>query len=164
MQHILLVSDSHGNDDAVYDVLAKYIDWANIRIHCGDICSYDNRIESDFLCVRGNNDYNGEPIDRIITIEHRKVWITHGTRYTDFANQTRLVAKAKSLGVDTVFYGHTHNPKIFKVGNIVFINPGSLRYNRDGSGTSYALIDIDKDKINAKIEYIEPVIQGGVWF
>ncbi len=164
MQHILLVSDSHGNDDAVYDVLDKYIEWADIRIHCGDICSYDNRIESDFLCVRGNNDYNGEPLERIINIEQRKIWVTHGTRYTDFANQTRLVAKAKTLGVDTVFYGHTHNPKILNVDNIVLINPGSLRYNRDGSGTSYALISVDGKKIDATIEYIKPEKQGGFWF
>lgn len=164
MQHILLVSDSHGNDDAVYDVMEKYLQWATIRIHCGDICSYDNRIEADFLCVRGNNDYNEEPYERIIDIEERKVWITHGTRYTDFANQSRLVAKAKELGVDTVFYGHTHNPKVFQVDGITFINPGSLRYNRDGSGTSYALINIDGKHISVKIEYIKPEVKHGFWF
>ena len=131
------------DNDILLDVYGKYQGKVDYCIHCGDSMMDYGMMSGLFLCVRGNNDDFDYPLEKIITIESRKILVIHGTRLADYDKQTRLVAYARNKGVDTVFYGHTHIPMMIRSNNMVLINPGSLRYNRDGSKRSYCIVTID---------------------
>lgn len=155
MKRILLVSDNHMDESilkAIYDTYQTTMDY---YIHCGDSQMDYDRLSYYFLCVRGNNDDFDYPLEKIITIEDRKILVIHGTRLADYGQQSRLIAYGKSKGVDTVFFGHTHIPLLLKTKDMVLINPGSLRYNRDGSPRSYAIVTIDGSTIDAQFFTIE---------
>lgn len=154
MKTILLISDSHGDSDTCHDLFAKYVGKVDMMIHCGDVCDYTDMVERDYLCVLGNNDYANYPKEKILKIEDRTILVTHGTRLTDYTDQKRLAAYAKSKDCDTVFYGHTHIPKHIITNGIELINPGSIRYNRDMSGRSYAIVKIEKNYIAVKHYYL----------
>lgn len=51
---VILVSDSHGKDDALEMILKQYPD-ADAYVHCGDIETYPECFPQ-FVTVRGNND------------------------------------------------------------------------------------------------------------
>ena len=155
MKRILLVSDNHMDNDILFDVYNQHCADVDYCIHCGDSMMDYAMMHSFFLCVRGNNDDFDYPLEKIITIENRKILIIHGTRLADYAKQTRLIAYARNKGVDTVFYGHTHIPSVIHNGNMVLINPGSLRYNRDGSKRSYCIVSIDGSTITPQFFTIE---------
>ncbi len=47
-------------------------------------------------------------------------------------------------GYDYIFTGHTHHKMMRKAGKCHIVNPGSAGQQRDGKGTSYALLDTAK--------------------
>ena len=155
MKRILLVSDNHMDETILNTVYTTYQTKMDYYIHCGDSQMEYDHLKHYFLCVRGNNDDYDYPLEKIITIEQRKILVIHGTRLADYGKQSRLIAYAKNKGVDTVFFGHTHIPLMLKTKDMVLINPGSLRYNRDGSPRSYAIVTIDGSTIDAQFLTIE---------
>ena len=53
---------------------------------------------------------------------------------------------------DIVFYGHTHVAKDETLDGIRLVNPGSLRYSRDGRSPSYAIVTIEED-VNVQFNF-----------
>lgn len=143
------------DNDILLDVYNNYQGKVDYCIHCGDSMMDYGMMHAFFLCVRGNNDDYDYPLEKIITIEKRKILIIHGTRLADYDKQTRLIAYARNKGVDTVFYGHTHIPSLIRKEDMVLINPGSLRYNRDGSKRSYCIVTIDGSTIDTQFFTID---------
>ena len=72
-----------------------------------------------------------------------KMMASHSHVVSYFKRTERLVDLAKNNGCQMVCYGHTHIFNFEKIDKIFMLNPGSLRYNRDGSPTSYALVEVD---------------------
>ena len=82
---ILIISDSHGKNFNISDVLAKSGPF-DMMLHAGDlecdpkiICSI-----ADFPCyfVRGNCDWGGNlPAFQVIEVEGHRIFLTHGHRY-----------------------------------------------------------------------------------
>ncbi len=131
---ILIVSDTHGYNDIMYEVIAKESPF-DMLIHCGDIeGEYDrlrDRIDCSLHVVAGNNDYDSD-MERIKVIEfsgHRAV-LTHGHRYQLYHGYDPLFYLAAENRADYVFFGHTHVPVIHEEGPVTLINPGSLTYPR----------------------------------
>ena len=55
-------------------------------------------------------------------------------------------------GVGIVVSGHTHRPLIERVGDVLFVNPGSAGgKNRDGRGPTLAVIEIAGSESSARI-------------
>ncbi len=149
---ILVVSDTHGN---LYN-FKKAVEQqrnAEIIIHCGD-----NKDELDeikmmyqdkaFYCVKGNCDFASMlPLEETITIENKKLFITHGHMYNAKMTLYNLCCKAREENADIVIFGHTHNAIAEYDDGLYILNPGSL----SGYAPSYAYIDITDKGIMTNI-------------
>ena len=83
-----------------------------------------------------------------IQIEKVKILITHGDRYGVKSSLYSLFLRAKELGVNLVFYGHTHNADIIEKDGIYLVNPGAMKAFGQ---SSYAYTVIHGEKIVCKI-------------
>ncbi len=129
---ILIVSDTHGNCDALERVLLIESP-ADLLIHLGDVCSDEDYIEAIAKCptviIAGNNDILTHlPRTRALKIGDCRIHMEHGHRF--YMGRDMIVRDAKDLGVNIMMYGHTHVPVLEKVDGIWLVNPGSLTYPR----------------------------------
>ena len=154
---ILLLSDSHGNMNAVLTALKKYGSNADIIVHCGDATrgEADELVELNpektVVCISGNCDW-GSMYKNVeyITVCGKKIMITHGHIYCAKYSLDALYEQAVNEGCDLVFFGHTHNPTDETIGNVRLINPGSCsRYD-----PTCATVEID-DKGNVLVNHLK---------
>lgn len=150
---IVVMSDSHGCNDEIDFVLEKEID-ANFYLHCGDIC-VDQFYYPQLVSVRGNNDYYDYPMQRILDVDKHRIIMFHSHQFPYYKRLEEIVRMAKEHGCDIACYGHTHVPFYEYVDGVHVLNPGSLYYNRDGSGKSYACINLTAAQVDIHIQYIE---------
>lgn len=150
MRRILVVSDSHGNNDNVRRAVKKAgkIDY---MVHLGDI-GYDYlELQSisgvPTYMVAGNNDYGMGLRDRVImTFGGHQILAVHGHRHGVHYGPQTLVYTALENGCDIVLYGHTHVPYLDEEGDVTVLNPGSLTYPRQsGFEKTFAIMEIDDD-------------------
>ena len=77
---IVVVSDSHGRDDALEYVLQQHGD-AYAYIHCGDIDA-DPGAFPRFVTVGGNNDiFYDYPDEQILSIGTHRIFIVHSHQF-----------------------------------------------------------------------------------
>ncbi len=148
---ILVVSDTHGYNDTMYDVIEREAPF-DMLIHCGDIEGEYARLRSKVDCplfvVAGNNDYDPD-MDRLkeFTIGNYRAILTHGHRYHLYSGYDPLFYLAAENHADYVFFGHTHVPVIHEDGPVTLINPGSLTYPRQhGRQPSYIVGTAEEGK------------------
>lgn len=149
MKKIIAISDTHGNFSALEKLLPKMLE-NDYVFHLGDherdILQYRKELGQKIYSVKGNCDGGGE--DVILQVEGLKILLTHGDRYSVKRSNFNLLLRAKELGADVVFYGHTHTPLIETVDGITLINPGCMtRFSEN----TYCYAVIYKGKITAKI-------------
>lgn len=150
---IILVSDSHGKDEALETILTQYPD-ADAYVHCGDIEAGPDMFPQ-FVTVRGNNDlYYEYPEEQVLHIAGHGIYVTHSHRFMYSRRLEQMAEKAKSLDCDLVFYGHTHIAADETVNGVRIINPGSLWRSRDGRGPSYAIVTIDKGSVEVEFVFL----------
>ena len=159
---ILVASDSHGNienlmenlDGRRFDLLFYLGDYVRDGIEISRILKIPHKI------VRGNGDWNikGFADEEVFKLGGKKIFLTHGHKYSVSYSIDNIYYRAKELGADYVFFGHTHVPIIKEIDNIVFINPGSTRLPRTRDRqASFAIVEIGEKekqeiiKINHKI-------------
>ena len=152
MKKIVVLSDTHGNY-SVIEKLLPIINESDYVFHLGDferdIELFSRSIISEIYSVSGNCD--GGSSEQIVEVEGVKILLTHGNKYNVKTSLTSLLFRAKELGVDAVFYGHTHVPDIQSVDGIYLINPGcATRF----SGNSYCYTVIHNKKVTSTIVYI----------
>ena len=157
---ILVVSDTHGYNDSMYEVIAREAPF-DMLIHCGDIHEEYERLRSKVDCtllvVAGNNDYDADlPRMREFSIGAYKAILTHGHRYRLYSDLSSLYYLAVENHADYVFFGHTHVPMIVEEGPVTLINPGSLTYPRQrGRQPSYIVGTVNEGKRPAfEIRYV----------
>lgn len=140
---IVVMSDSHGRNKAIDEVIELNKD-ADMFLHCGDIES-DEFLFPDLRTVTGNNDiYYDYPEQLVINAKNHRILVTHSHQCYFRNRMNYLVQKAKEYHCDIVCYGHTHVAARDVQDGILLINPGSLRYSRDGKNPSYAILTIDE--------------------
>jgi hypothetical protein len=66
-------------------------------------------------------------------INNKNIICFHGNKKVFFDQKT----------IDIVMSGHTHHYSLRKENGIIYLNPGSLTYPRDGSKGSFAVITDD---------------------
>lgn len=156
MEHsvnILILSDTHGN----YPLAIKAADKVgpvDMIIHLGDGLEDAQILEEitglPVIKVVGNCDFSTSiPKDITITVAGHEIFITHGHRYGVKSGLSKLYQKAVEVGTQTVLFGHTHDPIIEAVNDILFINPGCLGENSPVK--SCALLSMVSGKISAQI-------------
>ena len=148
---VIVVSDSHGRNNLLFELQEKYKD-ADAFIHCGDL-EDDPRLFPGWVFVRGNNDYFGDFVnERIVYLDNgHKIFMTHSHRCTYAYRKDSLYQKALTNQCDIVCYGHTHVSDITWKDNVLLLNPGSLWLPRDGNPPSFAILETKGSKIDVKI-------------
>lgn len=151
---ILVISDNHGDEYILEEILSIYEDDVDSFIHCGDSEMKDiHPLWQQYNVVRGNMDVT-QKLDtvQVDQVDGKKFFFTHGHRCGVKQSRQQLVDMAKDEGAEFAFYGHTHVPKVEKIDGVYAINPGSITQPRGGynEGT-YCIIDILED--SKKITY-----------
>ncbi|HPP66978.1 MAG TPA: phosphodiesterase [bacterium] len=177
----IIISDTHGSL-AAWENVKKYIDSdTSCIIHAGDLYYFGprnaapenyqpgkladqfNSLKIPFICAKGNCD---SEVDQMVSnfplcepfafIFHNglRLFITHGHIF----NKKQLIDISNQWDVDLIITGHTHIANIEKIGNSVFINPGScaLAKNFPAIGllynTSVELYNLTNDSLVSKID------------
>lgn len=156
---VLVLSDTHGDLYYAERVLKKHED-IKMVIHLGDYFRDAQKLaemfpDKQFEYVYGNSDFMIEdvPSEKLIECCGKKFFITHGHRYSVKWDYEKLFKKAESEGVDVLLFGHTHVSDIVYRQGYIVANPGSISDARGGQDESYAIIEIDGDKITVEIKY-----------
>ncbi len=138
---ILIISDSHGDTTHLFEIFARHK--VDKTIHLGDL-----EISKDFFSmtiVRGNSYLDPEaPLERILDIDGKKLFMTHGHVYSVHNGLTNISLKAQSVDADYCLFGHTHIPCFKENRGILYINPGSISRPRNGK-SSYMILDTKND-------------------
>ena len=127
MKTAVIISDTHGNISAMEKIL-PIMKESDYVIHLGDfqrdIQLFERELRSKILSVKGNCDGGGEEI--FTEIEGVKIVAVHGDRYGVKSTPMKIYLRAKELGANVVFYGHTHVPLIEEIDGIQLVNPGAF--------------------------------------
>ena len=143
MIEIGLISDTHGLLRAeVHEALAG----VSLILHAGDVCS-DTILDELALiapvqAVFGNCDPPGEPglaQERVVEADGVRIHLSHGHE-VGRPNAARLLAAYP--GFDVIVYGHTHVPKVERVGDVLVVNPGAAGARRFDLRPSVARLSI----------------------
>ncbi|MDP4182854.1 MAG: metallophosphoesterase [Bacillota bacterium] len=152
---ILLFSDSHGYTHNMFKAVNKVKD-IDIIIHLGDFVKDIQKL-SDMIkgpkyeFVLGNNDWSREfPSEKLIEVEGKKIFITHGHLYNVKNDYTKIIQKGVSLGADAVFFGHTHKTEELYYEGMMVLNPGSISIPSQSDRPTYCVIEIKDNKIKSK--------------
>lgn len=149
-----VISDTHGNIDRVVKQL-ELLD-IDFVLHLGDNSEdaiiIENKLNKEVIAVRGNCDLydRKNPLERIIEIENKKIFMTHGHKYNVKREMETLYYRGKELEVDIVLFGHTHIPYLNKGKNIKIFNPGSTLLPRGNSRASIGVMDFESDRVGIK--------------
>ncbi len=151
---ILVFSDTHNNTSRAMRVINNIVG-VDAVIHCGDVLAdayelQENFPRMKFYCVSGNCDMNNTKYEELIEIGGKKIFVTHGHTYNvkseEETEYPTIKERGKSLGADAVVFGHTHVPYNRNWGDIVVMNPGSIKYE----GT-YGVIEIENNVLKSAI-------------
>ena len=159
---ILLISDTHGNQK----MIKRMVDYAyrvDLVIHLGD--DYKDAlpfIEINKPTIRIPGTWGQEYQDPMI--ENRRLENFHKWRFYlthtptkdshDLPSDEDPMAVIFTRQCDVFCHGHTHQPEIKKIGDVVVLNPGHLKYSSDrGFPASFAHLFIDDD--SCRIQLIE---------
>lgn len=158
---ILIVSDTHGMDEHLDEVLIREMPF-DLFVHCGDVEGREEYIEMAVDCpiymVGGNMDLGSDLLfeDRFSAGNHR-FFVTHGHAYSVSWGLDKLVEAAAGRNCDVALFGHIHRPMIEELDGVLCINPGSLSYPRQNNRKpSYAVIEIEESgEVYSEIRYLE---------
>lgn len=123
---ILIISDSHNNS-----ILKLPLTDYDYVIHCGDISSNDLdylNIYDNIIYVRGNCDYNNYDLTKVLNLNNKKIFITHGNLY-NVKDDLELLINNTINKNDIVCFGHTHKQLLLKKENTIYLNPGAWKNN-----------------------------------
>ncbi|HOJ12216.1 MAG TPA: metallophosphoesterase, partial [Clostridiales bacterium] len=156
---ILVLSDTHGDIDNAREAIKKNND-INLIIHLGDYFRDAQKLSDEFPnipieYIYGNSDFmiDETPAEKVLEFEGKRIFITHGHRYSVKWDYEKLFKKAYEVSADILLFGHTHVADLVKNGRCFVLNPGSISDPRDNSSESYAIIEINNGGVMPKLCY-----------
>jgi hypothetical protein len=160
-----LISDTHIPDRArqiPQNVLTSFKD-VDLIIHAGDLTTQSviDELEkiAPVMAIQGNMDRVAGldlPKARVIEVEGVRIGVAHGEVYPR-ADTQQLLYLAKQLDVNILVTGHSHQPKIESVEDVLLLNPGSPIVPRLADRTVMLLevndknVDVEIIKIGAPV-------------
>lgn len=151
---ILTISDNHGIDHEMVQLLADYRDSVDYIVHCGD--SEFPKQHSVWslvdVSVKGNMDFGENyPLDSLLNTPIGKIYVAHGHLLSVNGTRIRLANEAKENGANIAFYGHTHVLGAEMVEGVLCINPGSFNHSRGSvPKRTFAIISIDETSVTVQ--------------
>jgi len=151
---LLLISDTHGKTNGLENIIDKYKDEVSAVFHMGDNSS-DVESILGAICpnvpaylVAGNCDKPGRyPDEKIVEINGKNILVLHGHFVSVKSSLNLLTSYAQGMGVDAVFFGHTHKPYSCIHEGIFFFNPGSYSIPQIDTNASYGIVEIDSNGV-----------------
>ncbi|MDN5331753.1 MAG: uncharacterized protein PWP45_978 [Tepidanaerobacteraceae bacterium] len=148
-------SDTHGLLHFI-DKAMEIVGPVDLVFHAGDVSPDADYIREAYRYkvygVSGNCDtYSDYPGERLIKLEGKKIFLTHGHAYRVKYGYDRLLARAKELSADIVVFGHTHCPENVRASGILIFNPGSLALPRCGKRPTFGILEINEGEIKSSI-------------
>ncbi len=154
---ILVLSDTHGDTTKAEKAIRRNRG-VDLIIHLGDYFRDAQKLSALFPeipieYVYGNSDFitDNVPAEKIIEVCGKRIFLTHGHRYSVKWDYKRLISKAQEQNADILLFGHTHIPELIINDSFYLLNPGSTSEPRADSDESYAIIEIDNDRVKPKI-------------
>ncbi|ALC81940.1 MULTISPECIES: metallophosphoesterase family protein [Bacillus] len=140
--NILIISDSHGDEEILKIISERHKDDVDLMLHCGDSeLSPTHPYLKPYLVVKGNCDFEkGFEKERVMPIEDKKLYFTHGHLHGIKESLMKINYRAQELGADVICFGHSHNPGSELFDGRLFINPGSILLPRMRKERSYAIL------------------------
>jgi len=148
MTTIGILSDNHGDWSSNIEGALAGVD---AIIHAGDIGPYQiiSKMESiaPTTAVLGNTD-GDLPIkqNEVIVLESKKFFVQHIVNPHRLGESLRI--RLEHIKPDVVVFGHTHKPFCEKIGDILFLNPGSVTQPRDQTSAGFVRLVVDGEKLN----------------
>ncbi len=144
-----VISDIHGNLSAEAE---RALEPCDLILCAGDVERPSILMELDALAptvaVLGNCDTSLRGMDIPFTASPR----IGGVRFFMTHRPEDIGTPAEDVRV--VVHGHTHIPREERIGNVLYLNPGSVSKPRGGSVKSIARIIIDAGKV-ASVEFVD---------
>lgn len=154
MSKILVVSDSHGDDQILKTILDKFANQVDLLIHTGDSeFSSDNPLVEKFNLVKGNMDFVSFPKELVLKLGDDTILVTHGHLFSVGISLTSLTLEGQEVGADMIFYGHTHELLATIENKTLIVNPGSISYPRgqyQRIGGTFAIVDVTMEKFDVQ--------------
>ncbi|MHC1726770.1 MAG: metallophosphoesterase family protein [Syntrophobacteraceae bacterium] len=153
---IVVMSDTHLSrvTDEFRCLCSEFCDNADMVIHLGDWERVEmlNYLEQYRLeAVSGNMDDHAVqdrlPAIKVIRVGNFRLGLTHGW---GSPNGIRQRIRKEFTGVDTILFGHTHQPLMVREDGLLWFNPGSVYLGRGGSRRSIGILRI-QETIEAEI-------------
>ncbi len=153
-----LISDTHIPDrmkELPEKVFEAFKD-VEMILHAGDVTSQEviEKLEeiAPVTAIQGNTDRIvglDLPKTTVVEAEELKIGVIHGEVYPR-ADTQQLHYLAKQLDVDILVSGHSHQPKVEKVEDVLLINPGSPTVPRLADRT-IMILKINKKEVNVEL-------------
>lgn len=153
-----LISDTHIPDrmkELPEKVFEAFKD-VEMILHAGDVTSQEviEKLEeiAPVTAIQGNTDRIvglDLPKTAVVEVEELKIGVIHGEVYPR-ADTQQLHYLAKQLDVDILVSGHSHQPKVEKVEDVLLINPGSPTVPRLADRT-IMILEINKKEVNVEL-------------
>src|SRR5687768_15935908 len=117
---ILVISDTHGETDKAKEAIEKNRD-IDLIIHLGDYFRDAQKLSDLFPeipveYIYGNSDFmiGDVPAEKTLELDGKRIFITHGHRYSVKWDYNRLHKKAEELHADVLLFGHTHIAEVIQ--------------------------------------------------
>ncbi|OIJ10321.1 YfcE family phosphodiesterase [Anaerobacillus arseniciselenatis] len=146
---VLIISDSHGLKEELFQVFDRNKHKVDLIIHCGDseLPKQSFSAYEKLLIVGGNCDFDKKYEEEIFYEKDQlKVFVTHGHLHNVKMSAVKLSYRAEELGAKLVCFGHSHIAAAFVENGVLYINPGSFRLPRKRLERSYAIVDFEKSQ------------------
>lgn len=153
-----LISDTHIPDrmrELPEKVFEAFKD-VEMILHAGDVTSQEviEKLEeiAPVTAIQGNTDrIVGLDLPKTVVVEAEelKIGVIHGEVYPR-ADTQQLHYLAKQLDVDILVSGHSHQPKVEKVEDVLLINPGSPTVPRLADRT-IMILEINKKEVDVEL-------------
>lgn len=159
-----IMSDTHGSSQA-FEQAMNFLNDVDLLIHAGDVLYHGARnplpeghnpkelaqqievLSVPIMMVKGNVDAEVDdwvlpyplPPYALVQDGQRRIVVYHGFQHQ---SQEEMVQFATRFGAQILIFGHTHQPVLKKVGNLILVNPGSVALpKQESKEPTFALIE-----------------------
>ncbi len=143
---ILIMSDTHGLTKEINEIKnRKKTQQPKKHKQCRHTHQpTDAILKKNIEVVKGNCDCDSNYLDeKIIELTPGiSCYVTHGHLYDVKRSLEKLSYRAEELVVNFCFFGHTHIAGVTKINNVIYINPGSIKYPKGSDEKTYALLEL----------------------